>query len=215
MTGTELNTLLNTLVDKTIDIDTALELLNQSKDRIESERPWEFLKVSGNTTPSTTTVGGTYTTSYDLPSDFAYELKVYIGDNEVLPISEDEAIRYKGIDRRYYINFADLHIFFTGTVAESETITIIYIKTTSDLTTSTSPSWPTRFHKILAYEAAQIYLSGLDTDDLSARMFPFIKKQADELLEGMRHWNTERALKSIDQSAAFRGVEEHYQDDVI
>jgi len=215
MTGQNLKTFLESLIDKVIDDDLALNLINTAKDKAEGERNWEFLKKSGSPTPSTTTIGGTYTTAYTLPTDFGHEIKIYVGDNEVFPITQEEAIRYKGIDRRYFIDMANKYLYFTGTIATSETITIIYVIFTDDLTLLTSPVWPARFQKIIAYEAAQIYLSGIDTDDLSARMYPFLKQQGDLLKDNMIEWDMNRKLKAIDNSSAYRGVEEHYQDDVI
>jgi hypothetical protein len=215
MTGQEIKTKIETLIDKTIDDDLALDLINTAKDEIEGERDWEFLKKSGNPTPSTTTIGGTYTTAYTLPSDFAHEIKIYVGDTEVFPITQEEAIMYKGNDKRYFIDMANKYLYFTGTIGTSETITIIYIAFTADLTLATSPSWDARFKKIIAYEAAQLYLSGLDTDDLSARMYPFIKAQGDKLKDNMIAWDAERKLKAIDNSTTFRPTGITYQDNIL
>ena len=214
MTGSEIKTKIEALIDKAIDDDLALDLINTAKDKLEGERDWEFLKKSGNPTPSTTTVGGTYTTAYTLPIDFGHEIKIYVGDNEVFPITQEEAIRYKGIDRRYFIDMANKYLYFTGTIAESKTITIVYTIFTDDLTLATSPVWPARFQKIIAYEGAQIYLSGIDTDDLSARMYPFLKQQGDLLKDTMIREDMERKLKALDGSTAIRD-REPYQDNVI
>jgi len=214
MTGSEIKTKIEALIDKAIDDDLALDLINTAKDKLEGERDWEFLKKSGNPTPSTTTVGGTYTTAYTLPIDFGHEIKIYVGDNEVFPITQEEAIRYKGIDRRYFIDMANKYLYFTGTIATSETITIIYTIFTDDLTLTTSPVWPARFQKIIAHDGAQIYLSGIDTDDLSARMYPFLKQQGDLLKDTMIREDMERKLKALDGSTATRNIEP-YQDNVI
>jgi len=214
MTGQEIKTKIEALIDKTIDDDLALDLINTAKDRIEGERAWEFLIKSGSPTPSTTTVGGTYTTAYTLPTDFAYEQKIYVGDSEVYPITREEAIKYKGLDRRYFIDMTNKYLYFTGTIGTSETITIIYSYFTDDLTLTTSPVWPARFQKLIAYEGAQIYLSGIDTDDLSARMYPFLKQQADLIRENMIDWDTQRKLKAVDRSTSTQNIEGLYQDNI-
>ena len=84
-----------------------------------------------------------------------------------------------------------------GVIGKSETITIVYNKFTDDLTLLTSPMWPKRFHKVIAYKAADNYLMGIDTDDLSARMSPKQKEQGELLKNTMIYWNTEKLLKCL------------------
>jgi hypothetical protein len=200
MTGTELREFFNTLIDdETLDDTAFYTLLNVAKDKLEEERNWSFLKAKNASL--TASPGETYQTMKALPTDFRNMLKIYIDDLEYTGVPYEYQIEYKDSDRHYYIDFANNQFAIIGQPAEAKTINLFYLKTTADLTSSTEPVFPSRFHKILAYLVAGYYTAGIDADDIYARMSAEHKIAAKELKNAMVRWDNKIILAGMDYSA--------------
>jgi len=205
MTGQELYDFYTTLVDDSdLDIDNFLILLNVAKDRREEMRPWQYLKKLDSS--KTASVGDTYQTAKTLPTDWRRDYRLLVGtDTEYLPVPYEEQHLYRNAAHRYFVDVAGDNYYLTGSVNTSKTIYNFYIKTTSDITASTSWVAPSRFHPVLAYDVAGFVMMGMDADDIYARMSPEQKAAARLLDQAMIAWDTQLKLRSMNNS--FAGVD--------
>jgi len=164
---------------------------------------------------NSTTVGNTFETAITLPTDFSNVVSIFVGDYQQLPIPFEKQRDWKDIDRRYFIDYANSELHLCGKVATAETIYIYYLYETDALTLTTSPVWPTRFHKLIAYKMAELYLAGIDADDLTRQQYIHHKMQADNLYKQLLRWDTELKLNKMGNSTAPQGYGNIYRDDVV
>ena len=186
MTGLEIKTFAEGILDDNVSWSDEhfYVLLNIVKTKLEESRLWQFLKKS------------TTLSSSALPDDFAEDYKVLVGqDREFFPVSFEEQYAFRNTSGRYYIDWANLTINFLGTVP-SGTKYLFYKRFTDEITESTSPVFPSRFHPLLAYYVASIHQGGTDSDDIFARMSPVNKQAAMELERAMKMWDTNIALRA-------------------
>ena len=146
------------LVGDSMDSVTEYNLLNAAKDKLEQERDWAYL-MSLDETQSVAT-GDTYLSMKTLPSDFSRPMDsgIYVG-TDIVPydiIPFQDRIRWQSISHRYYIDLANSQYGIFGTPTAG-TIHFFYLKTTPTLASGISPSFPERFHPILAYKMAQMF----------------------------------------------------------
>jgi len=200
MNGAALKTFFLGLIDEE-DIDSTLfyQLLNVAKNRREAERDYMYLRTKD--TSQTSSPGDSYTTMKDLPSDFRKMLRVFVGDTEHYGVGFEDQILYEDGAQKYYLDMANDQFAIIGQPASTETITQFYVKTTDDITSTTSPLFPSRFHPILAYDVAGYYTMGIDADNIYARMSPEHKMAAELLLDAMIKWDDDLALASQNYSA--------------
>lgn len=208
MTGQSLLDIFNNLTDESIDSDEALTLFNIVKDIIEADRPWRMLiKEYSSLTMGTS---DTYLTAKSLPSDFLYETKVLLGiqaDNsyyEYDPVSFEERRLHYGFSSKYCIDFANLNLYILGTPAKTMTIYLYYIYSTPDLTLSTSPVWPEKFHRIIPLLASEIWKAGVDIDTIELQGALQMSKQGGMLFHSMEKWDTMLKLKSMNNATPIR-----------
>jgi hypothetical protein len=176
-----------------------LDLANKIYQQVCSFRPWEFLK----TTKTGSIVAGQIT----LPTDFAYLANNYQStDSSVATESETapkvvfvgtnlDAYRVVNFsDRRQYVNQnvcyidpSDSKIKFIVTPTAT-TYEFDYIKVPADLTLSTSPIFPARFHDIIAYGmASDDYV--IQQSDLSKGLMQANMKKYQDVLNDMSYAN--------------------------
>lgn len=190
MTGSEIKTFAEGLLDDNVDWsdDHFYRLLNIAKTKLESMRLWQYLKKLNSSNAASSL-------AISLPSDFSEDYKVLVGlDTEYYPVSFEEYPAYRNIAHRYYIDWSALTINLLGTV-NSGTLYLYYKKFTDDITSSTSPSFPARFHPLLAYYVVAIHQSGTDSDDIFARMAPANRQAAYELERAMISWDASIAMR--------------------
>lgn len=184
MTGSEIITMFSQIIgeegDNPLDNAFSLQLLNLAKNKIEDLTDWEYLKKKW-------TISGT-----TLPTDFNEPIKI-ICDKDYVPLHPFED--YEFYDDGYYIDYANNTINAIDTYPSPVILT--YKKTTDDLTTETSPLFPSRFHPILAYEMAFIYQAGIDGDDLNFRMSAEHKLQHAELKKLMLSWDADIKARNM------------------
>ena len=197
MTGSEIKTFTESVLDgQTIDDTFFYQLLNVAKNKLEEQRVWQYLKKldSSNTASS----GNNYTTGYTLPTDFSQDYKLLVGmDTEYIPVDFEEQHLYRNIAHRYYVDIGGDKLYLLGNTV-ANTIYLYYKKTTDDITSGTSPVFPSRFHGLLGFYVASYYQMGIDSDDLFARMGPINRSAAVELQRGMESWDTSLKFRSQD-----------------
>lgn len=202
MTGDELHTMANTLVDDTIPETVFYQLLNAAKNKRERARNWQFLKKVD--TSKTANSGDTYTSYKSLPSDFRLDLELFRGTTRYAPIPVERSVIYKDSPLKYYVDYANSRFALCGVGGQDETITLVYIYGTDDIASGTSPVWPADFHPILAYDVAAQYQAAMDADETSARMSAANRALAAELEKAMILWDFNLKTKGMDNS--LRGV---------
>lgn len=219
MTGQELLDFLNNLLDDSIDQDFGLELLNNAKNIIEMDRPWRMLlkEDSSNTFSSS----DDYLTSKSLPSDFLYDVRVLLGKEdedsyiELEPIPFERRREYANTGGKYCIDFANSVMYICDSVSETYTIYLYYIYQTSDITLTTEPVWPERFHKLVAFLAAELYKAGVDFDDVNVNQALAHNKQAILLFNAMKYWDNKLKLRAMAGKTRMSVDRSVYRTDII
>lgn len=192
MTGSDIKEFAESILDGvTIPEDFFYQLLNIAKNKLEEKRIWQYLKRVDSTNNGYT--GG----SYSLPDDFALDYKLLVGDAEYIPVSFEEQHTYKNVSNRYYIDWSTELYYLLGNV-KPDTIYLFYKKTTDDITSSTSPIFPKRFHPLLGYYVAAYYQNGVEYDDIWSKMSPENKIAAMELENAMALWDQQLSARSQD-----------------
>lgn len=191
MTGAEIKSMSESILDgDTIEEVFFYNVLNSVKNLIEDSRPWMFLRKLDT---SANAIAGTAIT---LPTDWRMTWKLYVGQDQLYTqIPFDQQHLYRNEGRRFIVDVASGTYTLLGTIGNSANVYHYYIKTTDDVTASTSPVFPTRFHPILAYYVAGYIQMGVDSDDLFARMAPENKVQAQTLLSAMERWDSNLQLR--------------------
>lgn len=212
MNGSEIKTFFENLIDDTLDSDFTYDLMANAKDQVEAERDWEMLKKKDSDTKTTT--GYTYANAISLPTDFLLPRKIVIGTLEWKPIPFERQIEFKDYGQRYFIDHANNELHLCGTIAESKTIHNFYIYKTDDIAAATSPVWPAKFHKLIAFRMARLVGAGIDADDLSFRMSPEQERQARVLEDAMISWNSRIQLSSMGGATEPEGIDLD-RDDVV
>jgi len=217
-TGQQLLTELNNLLDDSIDSDLALTMFNVLKDMIEAERPWRMLIKEDAT--QTFGTSDTYLTAKDLPDDFLIDYKLILGiqaDDDYVdydPIPFEQRRRFSN-SQRYCIDIANDYFYICGSVSKTYTVYLYYIYQTDDLTLTTSPVWPTKFHKILSFLAADIYKAGVDIDEINIRGALKLSEAGRMLYESMKRWDDALKARSMNHQTPVRGARDVGQVDTI
>ncbi len=155
MTGEEIISLFNLLVDDSTELSSAeeLDLLNASYQEVCDDRPWEFLKTEFSGTTDGTTV-------LALPSNFSYFIEMNDDGEKIILVDGHSYLLINFSQRRQYKDQTGI-AYFNGTnlyfiEAPSTGLEVLgdYIKTPDDLTIATSPIFKASFHKMLAYKMA-------------------------------------------------------------
>lgn len=189
MTGSEILETFHTIVDDEIDETQELIILNMAKNQIEGGRDWNFMRAFDNS--SSATPSDDYLTAHTLPTRFLAPRKLYL-NGELSPymlIPFEERDRYKDIYKRYYIDWINQQFFLCGKVGQTTAINFFYQRYTPDVTLVTSPVWPSIFHALIPFKMAEIYMSGMDSDDINRSMAPANRLIQKELLNQMILWD--------------------------
>lgn len=191
MTGLELKTLSESILDGlTIDTDFYYQLLNIAKTKLEEQRLWQYLKKLNSSNIASSAV-------VTLPTDLAEEYKILVGtNNEYSPVPFEEQHIYARSSGRYFIDWSALTLKLLGSTIPSQTLYIFYKRFTPDIAADTEPVFPERFHPLLAYYVAAYYQSGVDSDDVFARMAPENRLAALELERAMKQWDSSIAMRA-------------------
>lgn len=212
MTGRQIIDFANSLLDEEgrIDDELGLSLANLIKDLVEADRPWRMLikEDSSNTIGS----GETYLTAKSLPLDFLFDRSVVLGVGDSFteydPISFEKRRLFKD-SKRYYIDHANKKIHICGSHDQTYTIYLYYISQTDDLTLTTSPVWPAKFHKLISILMAEMHAAGVDFDEVEFRKALEYNKQAGALFNAMKSWNTKLELQAMNYSTPASEREKH------
>lgn len=203
MTGQELIDLLVQITDEEHDEEDALRLLNWAKDKIEGSKEWHFLTIRDATL--TWAVSDTYETEKTIPSTMltVYSVTPSSYYTPFDPIPFEDIQRWRDLSGMYTIDELNRKLRMMGTTGEARTLTLIGNKKTDDLTTSNSPTWPSRYHRIIAIEAACIFL-GIDSDDVNINIGTLTGAQLREMKSDMNAWDVNNKLRAMNYSTLGR-----------
>jgi len=209
LTGETIADLFKFLVDdSSISQEDALSLEQTAKDEIEEERAWRMLLVLDSS--NTRATGDAFDDAISLPDDFRAIHKIALvnsnNDEDILDIEvpyEDLILR-KDNSRAYSIDYANENLYILDNISESKTVYIYYFKFSPDLEWDTSPIWPDRFHKLIAYRMAEIWLRGVDADSLTRLQWVTHKEVGDRMYKGMKKWDSRNWMKAMNNRTGFR-----------
>lgn len=180
--------------DEDVDETLALQLANMIKDQVDEDRPWEFRKVVD--TSKSALSSDTWETAKALPATFSSPMDtIYVGDDPYHEVSFPELRSLKDIPNRFAIDHANGNYYLTGRVSGTKTISFWFLKTTTDIELDTSPSWPTRWHKLIPPMMAEMYPAienmerGRSWDDKWLQV-------AARYLSAMRRWDNRLKLQA-------------------
>lgn len=181
-----------------LDADFSLQLVNDAKNALETELQLEITKKLNSS--GSVTAGQTYTTSRSLPADFFLPLTIRVGTQKIYPIPFESQIDYRDISGYYWIDLANDAYSLTGTQGSAQTIHFFYQRETDDLTTSTSPVWPTRFHSLIPLEMAKQYWM-IDGGEKNRAWDDRFAAEYTRLKRLMIDWDAKLKLNGMDNSA--------------
>jgi hypothetical protein len=196
MIGSSIITFFRGLIDNdSLDSDFEYSLMNAAKDKLESEREWEFLKKVDSSAVTTDS-------AITLPTDFYAPLYLFI-TGETQPYSQipfEQATMLNSVGRCFYIDFANSRYYLLGSPTAGQTIYFYYLRQTDDLAAATSPVFPAKFHKILAYEMAKMYYAADQGNvvDASYNWSPFWKAEYESLRSRMIDWDNAIKKRAIE-----------------
>lgn len=199
MTGAELKTFVEGLVNDSPSDTWFYNALNAVKDRVECERNWEFLKKLD--TSKTHPAGTTSSTTYVLPTDFGLPLRMSVGSDVSYRslISMGDSRLLRDDNGSWFIDWANETFSFTGIESTGGTVYLLYTRFTPDIDAGTSPTWPDRFHRLLGYETAKEWFA----QNAGERAFDWSKEhgQSAEMLRGsMILWDERLKVLSLNSS---------------
>lgn len=203
MTGEEIIEKFHVQTDDSTELssDEELDLLNDVYLEICAERAWEILKTSAT--------GTIVNNEITLPSDFAFLYPnrdfagntteahlpvIFIGSNytPVQIVNFDARRQYRNSKNVAYLDIANNKLVFQMTPA-FDTYEFDYIKIPPVLTTATSPVFPSRFHKRIAYEMAT-QDAIIQMSDKVQLMYDVNMREADRYKSNMEYWDSKQQL---------------------
>jgi hypothetical protein len=205
MTGDELATQFRNLVDDDFDTTHLYQLLSQAKNYVERVYKLEICKKLDSS--QTASVGDTYTSYKNLPTDFRSLLKIQLDRIPYTPCRFEEQITYRNVARRVFIDMANNRFAPTGPVSNPGTWNIFYIYKTTDFTEANKSSsvcvWPDEFQPLIPYQAAKIFQANIDGDAISFRMSEEQESEYQRMLDALVGWDADLKLSSMDGRTGF------------
>lgn len=163
MTDQEIISQFEELVDDTLSANLEIQLANNAKNKLERELKLEICKALD--TSNTAAAGQTYTTAATLPSAFRGLAtdRIYIGTTPCFQVPFDRSVEFRDSGGRFYIDAANNTLHLCGTQGSNQTITIPYLKKTTDITAAsveagtTTVTWPVEFHSLIPFEMVKLF----------------------------------------------------------
>jgi len=205
MTGAELKTIFEELIDDNVSDDLFFAMLENADQELRDERDWAFLRAKTTIARVSSDV---YTTAHSLPANFD---RVRLQDDAVRsdsrvyhPIDFDEQETYKDAEGYYYLAYDDAtglwKIYFTGT-GVTDTVYVLYQKRGTEITADNDDTqesiWPGKRAMVLPWLVASRVTGGIDGDEINFRMSPEQKNTFRELKQALVSWDTKFKLRAM------------------
>jgi hypothetical protein len=175
-------------------------MLNVMKTCLEEERDWKVLEVTDSS--QTVSTGDTFLTLKNLPADFAQDIGLFLTNSNNQPVNYHpipfrERYQRKDEPNGYWVDVASGKFGLTGKASSGfTTVNLVYRKTSTEITSSSSWVFPARFHPILGYMVAVAFKGGVDYDSISAKQAVQNREDSKMLYESLIDWNTQLDFKS-------------------
>ena len=157
LTGAEMKTAFEEIVKSKMDDTLFYQVLALAKAEIEMERPWQILQELD--TSQTIGASHVYTTAKTLPTRFLTPISIFVGDDRVqyiqIPFSERE--RYQDTAHRWYLKRKDSTFFICGKPESGKTINFFFVKSSVDISSTTTWEFPDWAHLLLPIKAAKLH----------------------------------------------------------
>lgn len=200
MTGAEIKTFFEGIIDDTIDTDVTYNLMNLAKEEVESERPWEMLKKMDSSLSASSAAKA-------LPSDFFLPIDtIYVGTTPYFQVPFEQQRLFANSANRWYIDLANSVYYLLGS-NQSGTIYFPYIYKTTDLAAGVTPVWPARFHKRIPFRMAELYYA-VDQGDKALAWNEQWGKEAELLRLMMQTWDSNLKKRAIENMSPLDEVPE-------
>lgn len=200
MTGLQLREFFHGLIDNDeLDPDFELSLANAAKEEVESMRGWEMLKKCDTSKTADAN-------SKALPTDFFLPQMIILGSDtspiRQIPFEQKEVFATNS--RCWYLDLANDAYYLLGTQT-GKTIRFYYSYETPDILTGTSPVWPERFHKIIAYKMAKLFYAA-DQTERNFAWDPMWDVQHDLMVRLMVDWDTRLKKRAIENGLSLKDM---------
>jgi len=198
MTGTEIITKFENLVDDELDGDLALQLVNDAIHEIEDLRDWEILKRV-----HTFTCGTGLNPETALPTRFAFDISLH--DNSNVPydkVNRGDAYQVANRSNGYYLDLEDEKLGLTGTIAGAQLMSFAHTVYSADLSLSTEWGFPERFHGVIPYKMAEIYYA-IDAGEKSRAWDDRWAVRIDDVINRMEIWDDRLKAKNYNNQSNF------------
>lgn len=199
MNGQALIDFFEEIVEDSIEETAGLLLLNNAKDKVEGEREWEMLKAidtsqSGN--PGTK----------PLPDDFNRPVDgiIYVGAVPFIQSRFEQQALMAQSACRWYLDLRNSQYVLLGGSSSGAIVSFPYIYQTADVTAQTSPVWPERFQKLLAFEMAEIFFA-IDQGERARSWDDKWALQAKLLKQSMIDWDVKLQRRAAENSIPLDG----------
>ncbi len=205
LTPKEMAVQFRNLVDDDFDIDHLYQLLSQAKNYVERVYKLEICKKSDSS--QSASQGDTYTNFKSLPTDFRAFVKLYLDDMQYWAVKFEDLPLFKGVGRKVILDMRQNKFAATSPVSKSGTWNLYYIYKTEDFNSTNENTvvctWPSEFHPLIPYQAAKIYQSNIDGDNISFRMSQEQEKEYQRLLDAVVSWDADLKLAGMDGRTGF------------
>jgi len=213
MDGNTLKTLTTELLGGRELGDTLFfQLANLAKQKREAMRPWVILREED--TSLTLTAGSLYTSTQALPAKFlqlhgssrrendSSPVVLVNGEDDIVlrPISQRD-IHQNRRSRRYYIDYKNRKIGFTGDYDKSYTVHLFYIAESGDIDANTAwefDDYNPIFGPLIAADVAIMQKGEIDYDEINARMVQFHGLNVQTIVREMIKWDTALAMNELE-----------------
>lgn len=207
MTKAQIKTLVTEILDGFEMGDTIFDaLLDVAQATRENARNWVILRTEDAT--QTLGSGNTYTTAKTIPSTFrkwySYSPVVLVDSlgnkqAELQEIPLNKKHEYKDDPNKFYCDYANNYLYICGTFSQNLTIKQYFIAKDTLVSGSDSNEWtfPSEFHKILAFDIAVMWKLGIDYDVINNIQGDQNAMIANKLFMAMEEWDNELQLSSL------------------
>lgn len=201
MTGTQIREFFHGLIDSDeLDEDVELALANAAKEEVESVRGWEILKKCDTSQLASAS-------AKTLPADFFLPQMIILGSEtsplQQIPFEQKEIFATNS--RCWYLDLANNNYYLLGTQT-SRTIRFYYSYETPDILAGTSPVWPERFHKVIAYKMAKLFYAA-DQTEINFAWDRAWDVQHDLLMRLMIDWDVKLKKRAIENGLSIRDMQ--------
>jgi hypothetical protein len=193
MIGSEIVTAFETMVEDSVDLDFAYQLMNNAKVKVEGTRDWCFLQMMDS---SQSSGSGAKT----LPTLYSRTPKgiLYVNTQPFYQVPFNQKHLFEGSSYRWYLDMVNNQFYLLGNTP-SGTINHPYIKRTPAITSGTSPVFPEDYHLLLAFEMAEIFYAK-DQGDRSRSWDDKWSRQHRLLKDLMIDWDVQLQAASFENA---------------